>query len=125
MKGCRKLGAHNAGYPPNDENLPSGELLGPILVGDRLLDHADRNAQRDVRGGSGTKTSDGGQVKRALRIRQARVELFQPRLEELGSLAIAIRVGVLGHEQKEQLRVPGRAVAVDLLEISELRPGYP
>ena len=68
-----------------------------------------------------SQQSDGAQIQRLLRFRQARSEFLQPRREELCTLALQIRVRILRHKQKEQLRISRRCHAICSFQVFEFR----
>src|SRR5258708_5864352 len=68
-----------------------------------------------------SQQSDGAQIERLLKVRQARSEFLQPRGEELCTLALQVRVRILRHKQKQQLWISRRCHEIYSFQVFEFR----
>src|SRR5258708_17455398 len=119
MEETRKLGSDDAGNPVHNEDLPSGKLLGLIEDRYRVFHVTDSVQQRNGSCMLSSQQSDGAQIERLLSIGQARSEFVQSCREKLSALTLQVRVRILCHKQKQQLRVSRCRHAVYSLQIFE------
>ncbi len=117
-----QLGVYHTRYPPHYVDVPSRFFPGIFKNADRVLYPAVPAKQEHLVCVARPQSPDGRQVKGLLRVGKARSELFQQRGNLLGTFAVKIRVGVLPHQEEQQLRILGRTGAIDRLEILQLRP---
>src|SRR5713226_3524287 len=121
MEKARKFRMDNASNPIHNEDLPSGKLLGLIEDRNRVFHITESVQQRDGRCVLGAQQSDGAQIQRLLRVRQARAEFLQSRRKELRSFTLHVGVRVLRHQQKQQLWILRWRDGVYGLEVFEIR----
>src|SRR6266849_5913202 len=121
MEKARKFRMDNAGNPIHNEDLPSGKLLGLIEDRNRVFHITESVQQRDGRCVLGAQQSDGAQIQRLLRVRQARAEFLQSRRKEVRAFTLQVGVRILRHQAEQQLWVLRRRDRVDGLQVFELR----
>src|SRR5260370_13442343 len=116
-----KFGVDDAGNPVHNKDMSSGKLLGLIQNPDGVFHVTYSVQQRDGRCVLGSQQSDGAQIQRLLRVGQARTEFLQSSRKELRALTLHVGVGVLPHQQKQELRILRRRNRVYGLQVIELR----
>jgi hypothetical protein len=67
----------------------------------------------------GPQEADRAEIEGLLAARQAGFELLHERREQLDAVGVQMCIGVLAHQQEEQLRIARRPRAIDSLQVLE------
>ena len=121
MEETGQLRVDDAGNPVHNEDLPSGKLLGLFEYRNGFFHVTHSIEQRDRRRMLRSQQTDGAQIQGLLRAAKTGAEFLQPRRKKLHPLILQVGVRILGHQEKQQLRILRGSHPVDSFEILEFR----
>jgi hypothetical protein len=120
VKAAGQLGGDDPRHPPHDEDLSPRQPFRLFEDGDGVPDPAASLQERHVGRVSRPQQSDRAEIEGLLAVRQAGFECLHERREKLDAVAVQMCIGVLAHQQEEQLRIARRPRAIDSLQVLEL-----